>query len=61
MGLAGASLVGALVSLWDEPDVVPACERASLKPRVVGRTSVLYAADGELLASSRCTQIIRRG
>jgi penicillin-binding protein 1A len=50
-GLAGAAVVGALVTLWADPDVIPACERATLKPLVVGRTSLVYAAGGQLLGS----------
>jgi penicillin-binding protein 1A len=54
-GLAGASLAGALMAFWAHPDVIPACERSSVEPRVVGRTSLLYAADGEPLGSVSST------
>jgi penicillin-binding protein 1A len=51
IALAGASVVGGLIALWADPGVISACAGSSPEPRVVGRTSLIYAADGELLGS----------
>jgi penicillin-binding protein 1A len=51
IGVAAGSGLAALMTLSADPGVIPACAKSSLQPRSVGRTSLLYAADGELLGS----------
>jgi membrane peptidoglycan carboxypeptidase len=51
MCAAAACLVAAVMTLSADPLVIPACAKSSPQPRIVGGTSLLYAADGELLGS----------
>jgi penicillin-binding protein 1A len=51
IGAAAASTAAALMTVAANPLLIPGCATSSPQPRIVGRTSLLYAADGELLAS----------